>query len=193
MTKIKICGLMTVDDIQAVNEAKPDLAGFIFAQGRHQISLEQALKMRKSLDPSIKSVGVFVNAPIEEMLTIYDSGAISMIQLHGQEDETTVQTLQAHNIPIINVFKPNVSQPKTSAEYVMLDSGSGNGKLVDWKKLQLKNNRPLIIAGALDFSNVQAAIKITDPVYVDLSRGVETNGVKDPKKIKQIVKLVHSL
>jgi phosphoribosylanthranilate isomerase len=191
MTKIKICGLMTIDDINAVNQARPDLAGFIFAGGRHHLELDQALKMRQALDKNIPSVGVFVNATLEEILTVFNSGAISMVQLHGQEDETLVETLRSHDIPVINVFKPNNLNPDTQADYIMLDSGSGDGKLVDWQELQIKTNKPLIIAGALDINNVAEAIKTIQPEYVDLSRGVETNGVKDPKKINQIVKLVH--
>ncbi|MQS52563.1 phosphoribosylanthranilate isomerase [Companilactobacillus mishanensis] len=193
MTKIKICGLMTLDDIKAVNEAKPDLAGFIFAPGRHQINLEQALKMRKELDPSIKSVGVFVNAPLDEMLTVIDSGAVSMIQLHGNETSDTIKLLQDKNIPVIKVYKPDNLPTSTTADYLMIDSGSGNGKPIQWDKLRIKTDKPLIIAGALDTSNVEQAIKTTEPDFVDLSRGVETDGSKDPIKINKIVQLVHQL
>ena len=193
MTKIKVCGLMTEADIDAVNDAHPDLAGFIFAGGRHQISLEQALKLRAKLDSSIDSVGVFVNAPIEEMIQAVKSGAVSIIQLHGQEDESIVKQLQNKGITVINVFKPTNVQPTTSADGIMLDSGSGDGQPVDWEKFQLQTKKPLIIAGALNIGNVKKAIEITQPTFVDLSRGVETNGKKDPQKISEIVKLVHSL
>ncbi|MQS89221.1 phosphoribosylanthranilate isomerase [Companilactobacillus mishanensis] len=193
MTKIKICGLMTLDDIKAVNEAKPDLAGFIFAPGRHQINLEQALKMRKELDSSIKSVGVFVNASLDEMLKVIDSGAVSMIQLHGNETPDTIKLLQDKNIPVIKVYKPDNLPTSTIADYLMIDSGSGNGKPIQWDKLRIKTDKPLIIAGSLDTSNVEQAIKTTEPDFVDLSRGVETDGSKDPIKINKIVQLVHQL
>lgn len=193
MTKIKVCGLMTTEDIQAVNNARPDLAGFIFAGGRHHISLDQALELRRQLDPAIDSVGVFVNAPIDEMIQAYDSGAISIIQLHGQEDETVVAKLQNHGITVINVFKPTNIQPDTIADSIMLDSGSGDGKPVQWEKFKLATTKPLIIAGALNIDNVSDAIHVIHPTLVDLSRGVETNGQKDPQKISEIVKLVHSI
>ncbi|MCH4009034.1 phosphoribosylanthranilate isomerase [Companilactobacillus sp.] len=193
MTKIKVCGLMTTEDIQAVNNAKPDLAGFIFAGGRHHISLDQALELRRQLDPAIDSVGVFVNAPIAEMIQAYDSGAVSIIQLHGQEDETMVAKLQAHGITVINVFKPTNIQPNTIADSIMLDSGSGNGKPVQWENFKLETTKPLIIAGALNIDNVSEAIHVIHPTLVDLSRGVETNGQKDPQKISEIVRLVHSI
>lgn len=192
MTKIKICGLMTLADIEAVNHVKPDLAGFIFAKGRHQITLDQAIKMRQRLDSSIKSVGVFVNASLTEMLAAVKSQAVSMIQLHGQEDESIVKKLQEQSIPVINVFKPNFQHP-TSADFVMIDSGAGNGKLIDWQKISIQVNQPFFIAGDLNIENIQNAITETNPDFVDLSRGVETNGIKDPQKISEIVKLVHSL
>ncbi|WP_125771403.1 phosphoribosylanthranilate isomerase [Companilactobacillus furfuricola] len=193
MTKIKICGLMNLDDIKAVNQAKPDLAGFIFAKGRHHLELCQALQMRKALDPQIKSVGVFVNAPIHEMLQAVESGAVSMIQLHGQETEDTVKQIQARNIPVINVFKPDLIDLNTVANYIMIDSGSGNGQLIDWQNLQITTNKPLFIAGALDQDNLEKTIETVHPDLVDLSRGVETNGQKDPEKILNIVSKAHAL
>ena len=193
MTKIKICGLMTLNDIDAINYAKPDLAGFIFAKGRHQISFEQAMKLRQKLDRTIPSVGVFVNESITEMIKAFNSGIISLIQLHGNESEETVKALQEKQIPVINVFKPTNLNIQTVADYVMLDSGAGNGNLVNWEKLNLEIKKPLIIAGALNIDNIQSAIKITRPAIVDLSRGVETNRHKDPKKILDVVKLVHQL
>jgi len=184
---------MTLNDIDAINYAKPDLAGFIFAKGRHQISFEQAMKLRQKLDRTIPSVGVFVNGSITEMIKAFDSGIISLIQLHGNESEETVKALQEKQIPVINVFKPTNLNIQTVADYVMLDSGAGNGNLVNWEKLNLEIKKPLIIAGALNIDNIQSAIKITRPAIVDLSRGVETNRHKDPKKILDVVKLVHQL
>ncbi|CAJ1197615.1 phosphoribosylanthranilate isomerase [Companilactobacillus nantensis] len=193
MTQIKICGLMTSADIQAVNQAQPDLAGFIFAKGRHQLDLITALKLRQELDSKIPSVGVFVNAPLAEMIAIFNSGAISMIQLHGQESEQTVVALQKLHIPVINVFQPTGIPAETQADYLMLDSGQGNGKLIDWSNLNIKHTQPLIIAGALNIQNIEQATQLSQPDIVDISRGVETNGQKDARKIFEIVKLVHQL
>lgn len=183
---------MNLADIQAVNNAQPDLAGFIFANGRHHLNYEQAKKMREKLDPRIESVGVFVNAPIEEMIQAVESGIVSIIQLHGQEDESIVKKLQQNGIPVINVFKPDQIRD-TAADYIMLDSGSGNGQLIQWNKLNLSIDKPLFIAGALNSDNVAEAIKQIHPDFVDLSRGVETDGNKDAKKIKNIVNLVHQI
>ena len=192
MTKIKICGLMTTEDVEAVNQAGPDLAGFIFAAGRHQISLSQALNLRNKLDDKIPSVGVFVNAPLEEMFNAIKSKAVSMIQLHGSESETVIKELQQQSIPVIKVFKPDQMR-KTQADYVMLDSGKGNGKIIQWQNYQYDFSQPLIIAGNLNSKNITSAIKAIEPQFVDLSRGVETNNQKDPQKINEVVKLVHQL
>lgn len=192
MTKIKICGLMTTEDVEAVNQAKPDLAGFIFAAGRHQISLSQALNLRNKLDDKIPSVGVFVNASLEEMFNAIKSKAVSMIQLHGSESETVIKELQQQSIPVIKVFKPDQMR-KTQADYVMLDSGKGNGKIIQWQNYQYDFSQPLIIAGNLNSKNITSAIKAIEPQFVDLSRGVETNNQKDPQKINEVVKLVHKL
>lgn len=193
MTKIKICGLMTSADIKAVNEAHPDLAGFIFAKGRHQINLKTAMQLRKQLDKTIPSVGVFVDAPVSEILKIFNSGVVSMIQLHGNETESVIHELQEFSIPVIKVFKPRQREIKTAADYLMYDSGSGNGQEVNWNKYDFSSEKPIIIAGSLNIQNIQRAIQAARPTFVDLSRGVETNGQKDPQKINRIVKLVHQL
>ncbi|APX72347.1 phosphoribosylanthranilate isomerase [Companilactobacillus allii] len=187
MTKIKICGLMTIEDIDAVNQAKPDFAGFIFAGGRHHIDLDQAIKLREHLDPRIISVGVFVDAPIEEILKAVNSGAISIVQLHGNESEEVVDYLHDKNIKVIQVFNPTDEKFNTGADYTMLDSDSG--EILDWKNLLII---PDILAGSINSANVDKAIKIVKPKIIDVSRGVETNGKKDINKIRQIVNEVHN-
>lgn len=191
MTQIKICGLMTRTDIEAVNRATPDFAGFVFAGGRHHVSLDQALELRQYLDPKITSVGVFVNAPISTMLAAVAQGVISMVQLHGNESEDVVRCLQVQSIPVIRVFQlPATKKLKTVADYLMVDSGSGTGKVLDWQHLEIV---PDILAGALDSQNLKRAIEIVQPKIVDVSRGVETNGRKDRQKIETIVALAHQL
>ena len=86
MTRIKICGLRTPADIAAANESRPDYIGFILSPGyRRSITKEQALALRKQLDPGIVPVGVFVNAPTDYIQACVDCGAIDAVQFHGQE------------------------------------------------------------------------------------------------------------
>ena len=95
-TRIKICGLTRLEDIQAVNEAKPDFAGFIveFPKSRRNVTVEQLRALREKLDESILPVGVFVNAPVELPAQLLNEGTIALAQLHGQEDENYIRQLR---------------------------------------------------------------------------------------------------
>jgi phosphoribosylanthranilate isomerase len=191
MTQIKICGLMREQDTQVVNEVHPDFAGFVFAKSRRQISLATALKFRQLLDPSIPTAGVFVNEPLENMLKIYHSGAIQIVQLHGNESEDTVKALKNAGATVFQVFKPDAKITPTAADYVMLDSGNGSGIALDWTRVP-KAPHPFILAGGLTPENVTTAINTVHPDVIDVSSGVETNGQKDPDKIRAIVATTHA-
>ncbi|GAX06055.1 phosphoribosylanthranilate isomerase [Secundilactobacillus pentosiphilus] len=191
MTQIKICGLMREQDTQVVNEVHPDFAGFVFANSRRQISLATALKFRQLLDPSIPTAGVFVNEPLEKMLNIYRSGAIQIVQLHGNESEETVKALKEAGATVFQVFKPNAEITPTAADYVMLDSGNGSGIALDWSRVP-QAPHPFILAGGLTPDNVTTAIAAVHPDVVDVSSGVETNGQKDADKIRAIVATAHA-
>jgi phosphoribosylanthranilate isomerase len=104
MTKIKICGLMTKDEALMANEARPDLAGVVFAPGRHQVMAEEALVVRKALDKRIPLVGVFVAEPVETILKLVETGTIQMIQLHGQRPIVEVRRLRVAGVPIIQAL-----------------------------------------------------------------------------------------
>ncbi|MCK8626976.1 phosphoribosylanthranilate isomerase [Fructobacillus cardui] len=104
MTKIKICGLMTKDEALMANEAHPDLAGVVFAPGRHQVMAEEALVVRKALDKRIPLVGVFVAEPVETVLKLVETGTIQMIQLHGQRPIAEVRRLRVAGVPIIQAL-----------------------------------------------------------------------------------------
>jgi len=192
MTKIKICGLMTTADIAAINHEKPDYAGFVFAAGRHQLTLKQALMLRAQLDPQIPSVGVFVDAPIATMLTAVYRGAIQIVQLHGHEPASTVATLQQAGVPVIQAFRlPAQPYRATKADYVMFDSALNSQQPLTAASLTVPRTQPLFLAGALRPDNVVAAMQAVHPAVVDVSRGVETDGQKDPIKIAKMVQLVH--
>lgn len=192
MTKIKICGLMTTADIAAVNHAKPDYAGFVFAAGRHQLTLVQALNLRQHLDSAIPSVGVFVDAPLATMLTAVQQGAISIVQCHGHESAATIRALQHAGVPVIQAFRlPEQPYHPTPADYVMLDSRVGSAHPLTPAQLDQPLRQPLFLAGALTPENVTAVLKASRPAVIDVSRGVETAGHKDPQKIAQMVAKVH--
>ena len=128
MTRIKICGLKTIEDIQAVNRWKPDFAGFVFAPGKRQITLEQAAELRRALDSKIQAVGVFVNAPLEEATALADAGVIQLIQLHGEEDAVYMENLRRRtDKPLIKAVAARSREEILEAEnlpceYLLLDA-----------------------------------------------------------------------
>ncbi|MGK4059650.1 phosphoribosylanthranilate isomerase [Loigolactobacillus coryniformis] len=189
MTLVKICGLMRPSDVPVVNQAQPDFAGFIFVPGkRRQISLVQAAQLRHALQPQIKTVGVFVDAPLAEMLIPLQQGIISVIQLHGHESESTVQALQAAGAQVIQVQR---QATPTQADFVLYDAAQpGSGKTFDWQQLPQQPPRPFFLAGGLNLTNVKKALTQVQPAGVDISSGVETAGLKDPAKIAAFVQAV---
>ena len=192
--RIKICGLMRQEDTLPVNEVLPEYAGFIFAKGRRRtITAEQALKLRSILDPRITTVGVFVGEPTEEIIQIAASGAIGMIQLHGRGTEEEIRYLQREtSLPVIRAYKADTPETireaeRSCADYILLDQGAGgSGMRFDWSLLK-GLERPYFLAGGLDPDNIGEALLQWKPFAVDVSSGVETDGRKDPQKIRRFV------
>lgn len=187
MPKVKICGLMRTEDILAVNVAEADFAGFVFAPSRHQIALKTALALRKQLAPNIQTVGVFVNESIDDILAIYQAGAIDIAQLHGKSTPDEIKQLQQAGLKVIQVFERQLIDLDSPADYLMVDSGKGSGQILNWQAIP-SITRPLILAGGLTPENVNQAVQLVKPDVVDVSSGVETNAVKDPKKITEFIK-----
>lgn len=198
MVKIKICGLQSEDDISYVNELKPDYIGFVFLKGRRRyISPEKAAHLRKLLNPSIQCVGVFVDEPIENVISLLESGTIQLAQLHGHEDEAYAKQLKEKcGKPIIKAFiiknKDDINTALAyDCDYLLLDNGLGTGEAFDWSLIQ-NIDKPFFLAGGLTPENVQNAIELTNPYGVDTSSGVETDYHKDYYKIKAFIDAVHS-
>ena len=196
MSKIKLCGLSRICDIEAANELMPDYVGFVFARAsKRYVDPVKANELREILNPEIKSVGIFVNEPPENIFTLK---FIDCIQLHGTEDENYIQLLRAHTDKIIikafriqnlnDIHKVN----KSSADYVLLDSGKGTGKIFDWQLIK-GITREYFLAGGLNPSNVAEAIKTLNPFAVDVSSGIETEGFKDTEKMREFVNTVRSV
>ena len=201
-TMIKICGLKRPEDIQSVNLAKPDFCGFIveFPRSSRCVSRELLAELTAQLDPEITPVGVFVNAPVELPAELAESGVIRAIQLHGQEDEEYIRRLRkliGSDIPVIQAFSIQTAEDlrraaESSADYVLLDQGSGGtGKTFDWS-LAEGFTRPFLLAGGLSTDNLAEAIERLSPWAVDLSSSLEIGGLKDRDKIIEAVNIVRS-
>lgn len=194
MTKIKLCGLSRINDIDVVNALKPDYIGFVFVKNsKRTISFEQAKQLKKRLNNDIKVVGVFVDEDIEIIKQVVD--VIDSIQLHGSEDNEYIHNLRKscdkQIIKAIQVKeKKDIEEGETSiADYILFDSGKGSGKTFDWNLLK-NSKRPYFLAGGLDEENVQQAIGLLHPFGVDVSSTIETNGYKDAVKMKRFVENV---
>lgn len=201
--KIKLCGLKRIEDIEAVNKAKPDYIGFVFAKkSRRYVSTETAERLKQHLNPNIEAVGVFVNEDIDKVIEQAKKQVIDVIQLHGEEDVAYVKDLKkAVDVPIIKAIsmtKPDARQQInmweiSDVDYLLLDSGDGGtGEQFNYKLLQEIGNlkKPYFLAGGLNPENLENAVQQlqnNQPYALDLSSGIETKGIKDLDKIKKAV------
>ena len=195
--KVKICGLSQKSDIEAVNEAGVDYIGFVFVKtSRRCLSPEKAVELKQYLSPQIKVVGVFVNEMPEVILNLLEKNIIDMAQLHGQEDERFIRKLKANTTkPIIKAIsvksqKDICKWEQTEADYLLLDNGAGGtGAKFDWSVIPMIK-KSWFLAGGLSKENVKGALQ-TDAFALDISSGVEVDGKKDSKRIKELVKMIH--
>ena len=199
MTAIKLCGLSTAKDIEAVNTLRPEFIGFVFAEkSRRYVSPDRAMMLRKKLDASIRAVGVFVRESPETVASLLQDGVIDMAQLHGGEDESYIERLRSMtDRPLIQAFRVDNADDleragRSTADYILLDSGAGGtGRTFDWALLK-DFKRPFFLAGGLDADNVAQAVTRLHPFAVDVSSGIETDGAKDRKKMQAFVRAVRS-
>lgn len=199
MTKIKICGLTRYQDIDIVNEVLPDYIGFVFAESKRRVTGEQAAAMKNMLDKRIKAVGVFVNADIDEIIKIAQSGVIDLVQLHGDEGKAYITELkQRIETPIIKAVRVQNPAQVLEAEtlpcnYLLLDAYQksaygGTGTAFDYSLIpELK--MPYFLAGGLNVQNIKKAMEM-HPYCLDISSGVETDGVKDAEKIRELIGMI---
>ena len=196
MTKIKLCGLTRPCDIECVNELLPEYIGFVFApKSRRYISPEKAEVLREHLDDRITPVGVFVDEKIEVIADLIKRKIIDIVQLHGNESEKYITGLRrVIDCPVIKAFRIEseadiVSANNSSADYVLLDSGGGTGKVFDHSLLK-DIARPYFLAGGLTPENVETAVKQLKSFAVDVSSSLETDGFKDKIKMTAFVNAV---
>lgn len=198
MTRIKLCGITRAEDITEINRLRPEYAGLVFfRKSRRCVSREQAEKLRGLLDPAVKTVGVFVNEPAENVAGLLDAGVIGLAQLHGDEDEDYISRLRTMTeAPVIKAFRIGQREDleaarASSADHILLDAGMGDGIPLPWEWLT-DLDRPYFLAGGLSPDNVEKAIGMLHPWGVDVSSGIETDGVKDADKMERFVENVRN-
>lgn len=217
--KVKMCGISKVETIPAVVEAKPDYMGLVFASSKRQVTVDQAKTLVEELhkqytkrynngaeqsnNDEIKTVGVFVNETLENLVTIATDANLDVVQLHGDEDEAFIQSLKERTS--VEVWKAVQIRSAADAE-AWIDSSAdmllfdayhkdergGTGEVFDWSCLD-EFERPFMLAGGIDSTNVARAIRTVRPYGIDISSGIETDGVKDDEKIKAFTNIVRTI
>ena len=151
----------------------------------------------------IKTVGVFVNETIENLLKIAEEVKLDVIQLHGDEDESFIQTLKEQsNVEVWKAVQVRSAADAekwidSSADMLLFDAyhkdeRGGTGEVFDWSSLD-EFERPFMLAGGMDTTNVARAIRTVRPYGIDISSGIETEGVKDDEKIKAFTNIVRTI
>jgi len=223
--KVKMCGISKVETIPAVVEAKPDYMGLVFAPSKRQVTVDQAKTLVEELHKQyanrynrdaeqcsnqtlihqefIKTVGIFVNETLDNLVTIATEVNLDAVQLHGDEDEAFIQSLKERTN--VEVWKAVQIRSAADAEAwidsradMLLfdayhkDERGGMGEVFDWSSLD-EFERPFMLAGGIDSTNVARAIRTVRPYGIDISSGIETEGVKDDEKIKAFTNIVRTI
>lgn len=197
-TRIKICGLTRVEDVQAAVAAGADAIGFVFySKSPRFVSIEQARALMAHVPPFVTTVGLFVNAEPDNVNAALDALPLQLLQFHG--DETEAECAR-YNRPYIRAVRMRAGVDLVeyaacfpSARAFLLDAFvegyGGGGKVFDWSLIPDGFAPPLILSGGLDADNVAEAIERVHPWAVDVSSGVETEvkGIKDAVAIDRFI------
>ena len=198
-TRVKICGITRPEDGRAAAQAGADAIGLVFYdRSPRYVEVDRAAEICAALPPFISVVGLFVNAPREQVESLVSRLPVDLLQFHGaeaadqcegfgrpyikaigmKEDIDVAGVMQAH--PQASGFLFDTWQP---------DNHGGGGVTFDWARLPGIGDRPAILAGGLTPDNVEQAVRQTRPWAVDVSSGVEQDkGVKSAEKIEAFIR-----
>jgi len=214
---IKICGLTNLDAALACAEEGADAVGFVFAESRRKISVEKAKQIIRAMPGELQKVGVFVDASLEKVEAIQRYLELDLVQLHGHESPQYCFQLPVKVIKAFQIAKPGdlnaVNDYDGAIRACLLDSkipgaNGGTGQSWNWKTFnpaflktaaesscfindqQIDQKMKVIVAGGLNPYNVTSAIQAIKPDGIDVSSGVEMQGSKDRKLIRQFIETV---
>ncbi len=199
---MKICGVLSPAIAQAAADAGADAIGLIFAESRRRVSVAQAAQIVAALPPFVSAVGVCVDASADEVLSLAHGVPLDAVQLHGEEPAEMIETLRAQGVRVLKAVKVGESvdvaelERYHAASALMLDTrvnglAGGSGRAFDWNLARGMSERfALILSGGLTPENVTQALELVRPFGVDVSSGVETDGQKDPEKIRKFIEQV---
>jgi phosphoribosylanthranilate isomerase len=202
--RIKFCGITNLQDALDADCLGVDALGFVFYKpSPRYISPLVAAQIIEKLSPFVSTVGLFVNATLQEVSEISDLTKIDMLQYHGDESPEYCESSLKPWIKALRVGgDENLNQEVLrfrNAKAILFDSydverRGGTGTSFDWSLLPAQVTCPIILAGGLNSKNVVGAIRHVKPSCVDVSGGVEaTKGIKDRVKMKDFVAEVNKL
>jgi phosphoribosylanthranilate isomerase len=188
--KLKICGLMTLHDIDCVNAACVDYAGFVFTPHRQRISVDTARLLKRALNPAIKTVGVFTDESREFVESIVAAGLADAVQFHGAvEYPLSCPTFRGMRI------RTAADIIATDCDCVVFDAfgseAGSTGGVFDWRLVADYSEKPFFLAGGINITNIEQAVRL-NPYGIDISSGVEVGGAKSLEKIMEIATVIQS-
>jgi len=212
--KIKFCGLRRPEDIEYANQTRPDYIGFVFAKSKRQVSPELAGQLGLGLAEGMKKVGVFVNAPLEEILEAVRLAKLDVVQLHGDEGPEEIRAVKEALSGVCSgtigkcpeIWKAVrttdaavlLAADGLEVDRLLLDAftpgmAGGTGVVADWNMIRgVKEQlaKPFFLAGGLNTGNLEEAMRAVEPYGIDLSSGIETDGFKDLSKMEGIIEII---
>lgn len=200
---IKFCGIRRFEDVELMNIFRPDFVGFVFAESKRQVSPRKASELSAQLDKGIKKVGVFVNENIDTVSEAVEAASLDVIQLHGEENEEYIKSLRVF-FPQKSIWKAvrvksseDIKKAEgLSVDMLLLDSFSeseygGSGRVADLSVIKCcEISKPYFLAGGINASNAISIFNEIKPNGLDISSGIEENGVKDFNKIQEIMRCI---
>jgi len=203
MTKIKICGITNLPDARAAIQAGADYLGFNFYPKSPRYiapaACAEITSIVKRAHPHIKLVGVFVNAPVDEIIAILDACSLDLAQLHGDEPPEALAALGGKAFKALRISAQSayplphpLPQPALLIDAAVKGVYGGSGVTADWNAAaEIARRYSIFLAGGLTAENVSAAIRQVHPWGVDVASGVESApGVKDAARMKAFVNAV---
>ncbi|MBI1834247.1 MAG: phosphoribosylanthranilate isomerase [Burkholderiales bacterium] len=210
-TKVKICGITRLEDLQSVVQAGADALGFVFyPPSPRYVAPETAAALLAATPPFVTTVGLFVNIQLEQLQSILAVAPVQLLQFHGDESAQECHQLASKvNRPFIRAYrvKPDTSGQdllECEAEYraasplfqgllldTFVDNFGGSGKVFDWSLIPKELAPRVVLSGGLSVQNATEAVSRVRPFAVDISSGVElAKGVKDVAKVQAFIRAV---
>lgn len=204
-TRVKICGITSIEDALNVCDAGADAIGLVFYdKSPRNISIEKAAEICKSLPPFVTSVGLFLDASKQFVDSVLASVPLDLLQFHGSETPEFCASFKRPYIKAVgmkdiqdeNSFAAVIDDHArlfTHAKGFLVDShaagkAGGTGETFDWRLIPVSINRPIILAGGLNPENIADALRLVSVYGIDLSSGVESQpGIKDKQKIMKLM------